>query len=202
MTMQPDDIVPRLQVSAGGVVYRALTDPPGTFSGRQTGTGPPSRLHRPPPGPARHNRSAPLPGQKPMNTVYLDDVLARPERLEVALIRVGRYNRWQLPKGTVEADETREDAALREVREETGLTAEIIEPIETIEYRYRCMEEGQWIHFHKFVSFYLMRFIHGSVMDHDHEVQEARWVEIGLAIRMLAFDNERRLVVAARHRLR
>lgn len=224
--MHSDLSAPRLQVSAGGVVYRTMVEgelPTEPETGAlpipvQTSAGP---RHEPPShrGHGQHNAhhgrsyssSRSLhssrhgrPGQG-WNAAESEAFVLEPgfgPRLEVALIRVGRYNRWQLPKGTVEKDESREDAALREVREETGLTAEIVEPIETIEYWYRCMEEGRWIHFHKFVSFYLMRFIHGSVLDHDHEVTEARWVEIGTAIRMLAFDNERRLVAAARQRLR
>jgi 8-oxo-dGTP pyrophosphatase MutT (NUDIX family) len=122
----------------------------------------------------------------------------RASRLEVALIQVGDEGRWQLPKGLVDEGEAIEAAALREVREEAGLETEITGPIETIEYWYYATRGGQRVRFHKFVHFYLMRFISGDVRDHDHEVREARWFEIGEATRRLSFASERKIVEQAK----
>jgi 8-oxo-dGTP pyrophosphatase MutT (NUDIX family) len=122
----------------------------------------------------------------------------RGRRVEVALISVGERNRWQLPKGLVGARESPEAAALREVREETGLDAELVAPIEKIEYWYFSTERGTRVRFHKFVHFYLLRYESGSVEDHDDEVNEARWIEIGEAIDALAFKTERTVVERAR----
>jgi 8-oxo-dGTP pyrophosphatase MutT (NUDIX family) len=119
-------------------------------------------------------------------------------RTEVALISVGEQNRWQLPKGLVDAGESSEDAALREAREETGLDAELVAPIEKIEYWYFSNGRGARVRFHKFVHFYLLRFTAGDVRDHDAEVNEARWIEIDEAIGMLAFKGERAIVERAR----
>ena len=119
-------------------------------------------------------------------------------QLEVALILVGPRERWQLPKGAVAGVETNEEAALREVREETGLTAELVETLDRIEYWFNATREGQRVRFHKFVYFYLMRFVSGSVGDHDHEVVEARWIEIEQAIDLLAFASEKAVVRKAR----
>jgi 8-oxo-dGTP pyrophosphatase MutT (NUDIX family) len=121
----------------------------------------------------------------------------QPERIEVVLISVGQQGRWQLPKGLVDDGEAIEATALREVREEAGIVTEIIGPIETIEYWYYSTARGERVRFHKFVHFYLLRYKDGDVRDHDHEVNEARWVEIEEAKRMLAFDGERKIVERA-----
>lgn len=120
------------------------------------------------------------------------------DRLEVALISVGLEPRWQLPKGTVERDEAPEITALREVREEAGVQAELVAPLDTIEYWYYATRRGDRVRYHKYVHFFLMRYVAGDVADHDHEVHEARWFEIDAAIQQLAFENERKVVVKAR----
>jgi mutator protein MutT len=119
-------------------------------------------------------------------------------RVEVALIGVGQNLRWQLPKGLVDPGETPEQAAVREVREETGLVTELVQLLDKIEYWYIATEKGGKVRIHKFVHFYLLRYLSGDVADHDYEVEEARWVEIDEAIKQLAFDSERQLVEKAR----
>ena len=119
-------------------------------------------------------------------------------RIEVALISVGADNRWQLPKGLVDKDESTEDAAIREVREEAGIDTEIVTRIDKVEYWYFWKENRQRIRYHKFVYFYLLRYKSGDVRDHDHEVNEARWVAIDDAIEMLAFDNEKKIMEKAK----
>ena len=119
-------------------------------------------------------------------------------QVEVALISVGESRRWQLPKGIVNIDESTETAALREVREETGLNTDLIELIDKVEYWYYATEKGQRVRYHKYVYFYLLRFKSGDVADHDHEVTEARWVSIEEASTMLAFKSEQDVVVKAR----
>ncbi len=117
---------------------------------------------------------------------------------EVALICVGDNNRWQLPKGLVDKGESTEDTALREVREEAGIVTEVVDRIDSVEYWYYSKEQGKRAHYHKFVYFYLLRYKSGDVRDHDHEVNEARWVNIDDAIKMLAFDNEKKIVKKAK----
>lgn len=118
--------------------------------------------------------------------------------IEVALISVGHEVRWQLPKGQVDLDESNENAALREVCEETGLDTEQVALIDKIEYWYVAKNRQHWVRYHKFVYFYLLRYQSGHVEDHDHEVNEARWVEIDLAGDMLAFSSEKKVVRQAK----
>jgi 8-oxo-dGTP pyrophosphatase MutT (NUDIX family) len=119
-------------------------------------------------------------------------------RTEIALISVGAEKRWQLPKGTVDAGETPEITALREVREEAGIDTELVKPIEKIEYWYVSKERGQPVRYHKFVHFFLLRYCSGDPKDHDHEVNDARWVEIGKALDQLTFESERKVVERAK----
>lgn len=117
--------------------------------------------------------------------------------IDVVLIAVGTPPRWQLPKGLVEDGETPDAAAVRETREETGIDAHVVAPIEMIEYWYVGTRDGARVRFHKFVHFFLMEARGGSVADHDHEVHEARWVDATEAAGLLAFANERRVVESA-----
>jgi 8-oxo-dGTP pyrophosphatase MutT (NUDIX family) len=114
-----------------------------------------------------------------------------PAGLAVALISVGSPPRWQLPKGLVDAGETSEVAAVREVREEAGLVAKPAELIEKVEYWYQSKRGNERIRYHKFVNFFLMWYESGDVSDHDTEVNEARWFPIAQGIQALAFRSER-----------
>jgi mutator protein MutT len=120
-------------------------------------------------------------------------------RIDVALIHttMSDKHRWMLPKGKVEAGESPEEAALREVREETSITAEILQIIDTVEYWYFAARKTGKVRYHKFVHFYLMRYVSGEIVGQAIETNEARWVAIDEAITMLAFDSEKNAVSKA-----
>jgi 8-oxo-dGTP pyrophosphatase MutT (NUDIX family) len=112
---------------------------------------------------------------------------------EVALIHV--RHRWGLPKGHVEEGERDEDAALREVREETGLEGKLIRKLGDIRYSYRDKtKEEEPIRIYKRVHFFLLRYLKGDVRDHDHEADDVRWFPIDQAIKQLKFATERKMV--------
>jgi 8-oxo-dGTP diphosphatase len=115
-------------------------------------------------------------------------------RVQVALISVGTNPRWQLPKGLMDNGEKTEEAAQREVREETGLETTLEKLIDKIEYWYFATEKGSRVRYHKFVYFYLLKYVKGDVRNHDNEVNEARWYEIEKAAEVLAFDSEKKVV--------
>jgi 8-oxo-dGTP pyrophosphatase MutT (NUDIX family) len=100
---------------------------------------------------------------------------------------------WTLPKGTPHAGETREETALREVAEETGLQVRITGPLESIEYWF--VQSGQRIH--KTVHYFLMEPTGGDLAGHDHEFEQVRWVTFAEASTMLTFETERALVARA-----
>ena len=102
---------------------------------------------------------------------------------------------WTLPKGAAEPGETPEEAALREVREETGLEAELVEKVGTIDYWFVWKPEDT--RYHKFVHYFLMRATGGDTSRHDHEVEEARWFPSDEALKAASFANERALLEKA-----
>jgi 8-oxo-dGTP pyrophosphatase MutT (NUDIX family) len=100
---------------------------------------------------------------------------------------------WTLPKGTPNQGESREETAIREVQEETGLVVRITGPLESIEYWF--VQSGKRIH--KTVHYFLMEPIGGDLAGHDHEFDEVRWISFDTAASMLTFETERALVARA-----
>ena len=100
---------------------------------------------------------------------------------------------WTLPKGTPKPGETREETALREVAEETGLEVRITGPLDSIEYWF--VQSGQRIH--KTVHYFMMQSTGGDLVNHDHEFEQVRWVTFAEAASMLTFETERTLVARA-----
>jgi 8-oxo-dGTP diphosphatase len=117
---------------------------------------------------------------------------------EVAMIGTRGSQRWGLPKGAVNEGESIADAALREVREETGLEAAIRASLKTIEYWFWWGETGHRERHHKQVHFYLMAYRGGDPSQHDHEVDEVRWFPIDEAIEIASYSTERAVLKEAR----
>ena len=115
----------------------------------------------------------------------------------VAVVRV-REEILALPKGHPDGDETSAQAAQREVREETGLEADLVERLGDVKYWY--VRGGERVM--KIVAFFLFRYRSGSVENHDHEVEEALWIPLDDAPRRLAYKGEREMADAAISRLR
>ena len=114
----------------------------------------------------------------------------------VALIgRLDRRGRllWSLPKGHLEAGETAEDAAVREVEEETGIRGRVLTSLGTIDYWFVADDRR----IHKTVHHYLLEASGGELSDTDIEVDEVAWVPLGELPERLAYAGERRLAETA-----
>ena len=102
-----------------------------------------------------------------------------------------------LPKGLVDAGEKPQATAVREVREETGIAAELVTKLSDNKYVYvRSWGDGERVF--KIVSFYLMRYVSGEIddltADMRIEVRRALWVPLADAAKKLAYSNERKVL--------
>jgi 8-oxo-dGTP pyrophosphatase MutT (NUDIX family) len=102
-----------------------------------------------------------------------------------------------LPKGHLDEGETPEAAATREVTEETGVTAELIDKLGDVEYSYERRGRRR----SKRVALYLFEYRSGSLEDHDHEIEDARWMPLEEAATALTYPGEREIVRRALSRL-
>jgi 8-oxo-dGTP pyrophosphatase MutT (NUDIX family) len=108
----------------------------------------------------------------------------------IVIVPRGRRRVLGLPKGGPNAGESPEQTAAREVREETGISVTVRERLGQVEYTYR--RGGRRID--KTVHFYLCRFENGDTADHDHEVDDARWMPLREARRRLTYPGEREMI--------
>ena len=97
-----------------------------------------------------------------------------------------------LPKGTPEPGETREETALREIREETGLNVEILRFVGEINYLIQGFGSGEKLK--KTVFFYLMKSTGGDFSLHDEEFDFAKWVKVSEIVNTLTYINEVHIV--------
>jgi 8-oxo-dGTP diphosphatase len=107
-------------------------------------------------------------------------------QLQFLIVKDAGYHRWVLPKGLVRKSEDYAAAAQREVREETGVNAEVIAPLgepESYIYTARGMRVFKSVHY------YLMKYVSGSIEDHDHEIEEVRWVTPDEGLNLLAYGG-------------
>ena len=112
------------------------------------------------------------------------------EAVEVCLVHRPRYDDWTLPKGKLDRDETFEDAALREVWEETGLHCELGREVESTDYT-----DGKGRS--KIVRYWLMAVV-GGEFEPNHEVDELRWMTAHEAIEALTYERDRELLAGIR----
>ncbi len=151
--------------------------------------------------PAKPRRKAPAVPTK--REISAGGVVYRREEDEIEIVLASRRTRrgqlaWGLAKGGIEGQESMEDAAIREVREETGLLAEIEASLG--ETRYFYVWEN--VRIRKTVHFFLMRHTGGDIDDRDDEMEEIRWFPLERALKRAAYRGERDVLVRAAEMLR
>jgi 8-oxo-dGTP pyrophosphatase MutT (NUDIX family) len=114
----------------------------------------------------------------------------QPGSFEVVLVGRTEPGTWALPKGTPKPNETREQTALRETREETGLDARIVEPIDSITYWFVLRRTRVC----KTVYYYLMVPTGGDTSRHDPEYDRVAWFPVQRALAVMSYPNEAEMV--------
>jgi 8-oxo-dGTP pyrophosphatase MutT (NUDIX family) len=149
-------------------------------------------------GPRRRNRHP-----ETRTEVSAGGVVYRREDDAVEVVLAARRTRrgdlaWGLAKGGIEPDESAEQAAVREVREETGIEAQIEESLGETRYFYVWED----VRIRKTVHFFLMRAIGGDPDDRDDEMEDVRWFPLERALKRAAYRGEREVLERAAEHLR
>jgi len=110
-----------------------------------------------------------------------------PEGAEIVLVRRHAERLVAIPKGKVDPGESLPETAVREVREETGLEADVVAELGTVEYWFTDFH-GERVE--KIVHYYLMVPTGGDIADHDDEFDEVGWFHIAEAQRVLTHQNQ------------
>lgn len=117
--------------------------------------------------------------------------------VSVLVCKDAGYKKWVLPKGLIDKGESSEETAVREVREEVGVQARIIESLGEEKYIY--MSRG--VRVFKVVHYFLMEYQSGSETDHDHEMDEVKWVSLDDAIGLMGYKGAKDVLSRAKSRL-
>ncbi len=117
---------------------------------------------------------------------------------EFLICKDAGYHRWVLPKGLIAKGETPEAAAQREVREETGITARLLEPLGEPE-KYVYTSRGLLVF--KSVFYFLMEYQSGDETVHDHEMESVAWFPFDAALEHLAYKGAKDMLQRAQARI-
>ena len=113
-------------------------------------------------------------------------------RAQICLVSKKGGRVWAFPKGRVNPGETLDETACREILEETGHRAEVIDKLDTIEYYFFLKENNTF--YHKTVTFFLMKLVEENAQPRDEEADSVGWYDAGVAKKKLSYLNEKKIL--------
>jgi 8-oxo-dGTP pyrophosphatase MutT (NUDIX family) len=116
-------------------------------------------------------------------------------QIDVLICLTTKTQKWVIPKGLIDPGEKVEQTAVREVREEVGVNARIVQPLDPPE-KYIYTRDDTRIF--KTVHYFLLEFVSGSIDDHDHEMEVVKWVPIDRAIDVVAYESAKAVLRRAK----
>ena len=114
------------------------------------------------------------------------------DKIFVLICQHSQHHGWVFPKGLIGdhiKGENKEDTAIREVKEETGIEAKIVEVLEPVTYWY--VFKGQRIK--KTVFYYIMEFLKGDIKNHDWEMENVEWLEKEKVMDRLTYSSDKKV---------
>lgn len=121
------------------------------------------------------------------------------DRIEIVLIAVKNKTVWTLPKGLIDKGEKAEDAAIREILEETGLYGEIISFLDEKSYWFYVKKDN--VKCKKTVLYFLVKYLKGDLNKHGWEVDDAKWFDIDEAIEKVSYNSDKVVIQQAKELL-
>ena len=112
---------------------------------------------------------------------------------QVLVTQHSQNKHWGFPKGLIDPGQTPDQTALREVKEEGGVVAEIIGKVGYSKYVYTFNNEKIF----KIVTYFLLKYVSGETEDHDWEVSDLGWYELEEALKKLSFSHDKELLKKA-----
>ena len=116
-------------------------------------------------------------------------------KFQVIIYSRNNSSQWCLPKGKIEQGETKEAAAVREIKEETGLDGEVVKHLKDIYYSY--VDKKRKVLLNKTVHYFLVKYTKGQINTDDAGVEDVIWIDIKEAINRMTFDNEKQTLQRA-----
>lgn len=111
---------------------------------------------------------------------------------KILVAKHSQHHAWVFPKGLIgdkQKGEKKEETAVREVKEETGIDAEIEKELTPVEYWYQWEGEKR----KKTVYYYIMKFVGGDTKDHDHEMEEVEWIDYNDVSNRLSYPSDKKV---------
>lgn len=119
------------------------------------------------------------------------------KNVEILVAQHSQHHGWVFPKGIIDKDEKKEETALREVEEETGIVGKILKPLQPVTYWYNL--EGEKIK--KTVYYFLMEFVSGDTKNHDDEMENVEWIPREEVEKKLTYKSDKEVWTQAERML-